>query len=112
MSTQEKEQKAENPEKENPEEGSSKLKQYNDQVFEISKTHFKKFNLNSINDLDVKDISGNSNTTFIVHPKENELKKVVIRFFESKVSNFDLERDVFRRMSEKGIGPKAKEMTD
>ena len=46
--------------------------------------------------LDIIDISGMSNLTFIVAHQSNLQAKIVIRFFMSKASDFEAESKIFR----------------
>ena len=67
--------------------------------------------VNSLADLEVKDVSGFSNNTLIVtnkNAKEGSDKpsKLVIRFFESAAADFAAETATFRLMGEKALGPK------
>lgn len=46
-----------------------------------------------------------SNETFIVAKAAHPDEKIVIRFFKSKVSDFETEAKIFRHMGEVGMGP-------
>lgn len=67
--------------------------------------------INSLADLEFKDVSGFSNNTLIVTnknaKKESEKpSKLVVRFFESAGADLAAESATFRLMGEKGLGPK------
>ena len=47
-----------------------------------------------------KDISGMSNQTYVLALKEEIDNKIVIRFFMSKASNFEIESEIFKLMGE------------
>ena len=50
----------------------------------------------SIDEIIIRDISGMSNQTYILSVKTAPHDKVVIRFFMSKASNFEIEGKIFR----------------
>jgi len=67
--------------------------------------------VNTLEDLEVKDVSGFSNNTLLVtnkKPKEGSTKpsKLVVRFFESAAADFAAETATFRLMGQKALGPK------
>jgi predicted Ser/Thr protein kinase len=67
----------------------------------------------SIDELTVQDISGMSNETYVISAKNLDISqlKIVIRFFKSKASDFELESRIFRHLGMKGLGPKELELT-
>ena len=54
----------------------------------------------------IKDCSGMSNPVFIV-ANQDKSKKIILRFFESKTADFQLENQVFDTASSKGYCPKS-----
>lgn len=52
-----------------------------------------------------------SNKTYIVGSAIDLANKIVIRIFQSKASDFELESRIFRNLGTKGIGPKEIELT-
>ena len=47
----------------------------------------------------------------MVYRKTDPINKIVVRFFKSKVSDFETEAAIFRAMGTKGLGPKELEIT-
>ena len=74
-----------------------------EKVLELCQKHLSS-DIRTHDDIDILDISGYSNITYIVTHKENEKSKIIVRFFESKVS-YDSERQIFGLMGEKRLGP-------
>lgn len=80
--------------------------EYDNKILKVVQKYFKEATIGKVDDLEIKDISGMSNANYIVNPKDDPEAKVVVRFFKSKCSNFDNERAIFRKMGQKGYGPK------
>lgn len=68
----------------------------------LSKKHLKPV-YNDKLELEVRDVSGLSNAVYMVSVKDcSDLNnKIIIRFFESKASNIEMENQVFSLASEK-----------
>jgi len=58
-------------------------------------------------EIEVRDVSGLSNPVYIVSVKDcnDVLNKIIIRFFESKAADFEMENQVFKIASEKRFAP-------
>ena len=64
---------------------------YSDVIVTLSIKYLTLASISSHLDLDIFDISGFSNITYIVNHKSDQNNKIVIRFFKSKVSDFETE---------------------
>ena len=77
----------------------------------LARNHLKIY-FNSLDDLELINISGMSNVTYSIACKKQPEKKIVIRFFESKCADFKTEDQIFKMFGQRGWGPKEIERTD